>query len=143
MTQVDFYILQQQEPEKAFLYACRLAEKAFQRGHRIAIRCANAEQSARMDVLLWSFRPDSFLPHSGDIQNKDNDPIVVCHGEMPLDHHDLLINLALDVAPDCSRFQRVCEIVCQQSDWLQACRQRWVHYRDRGYPLKKHDVQQN
>lgn len=143
MTQVDFYILQQHEPEKACLYACRLAEKAFQRGHRIAIRCGSEAQAQRMDELLWSFRADSFLPHSAEAQDKDNDPILVTHGNIPLDHHDLLINLALDVAPDCSRFQRVCEIVCQQEDWLQACRRRWVHYRDRGYPLKKHDVQQN
>jgi DNA polymerase-3 subunit chi len=39
-----------------------------------------------------------------------------------------------------ARFERVAEVVTQDENSLQALRDAWRHYKDRGYPLTKHDL---
>ena len=64
MTQVNFYALSSPDQESRRQFACRLAEKAAQLGHRVFIQVDSAEQAAAMDTLLWQFKPSSFVPHA-------------------------------------------------------------------------------
>ena len=108
-------------------------------GHRIFINAADEAQARTLDELLWSFRPASFLPHG--LQGQEHsDTIAIGWGQEPLDHNDLLINLQLDIPPFFSRFQRVAEVVTQDPDSLQALRESWKFYKERGYQLEKHDL---
>jgi len=141
MTRVDFYILPHDSGDERDLFACRLIEKAFHRGHRIYIHTPDADETARLDRLLWSFRPDSFLPHQslGSTPGQ-TESIEIGHGDDPDHHHDLLINLTTDIPAFFSRFERVAEVVIQQPEALKQSRQRSSFYRDRGYPLNTHDL---
>ena len=139
MTRVGFYVVQAADQEQRLQVAARLADKAFQRGHRIFIHAADEAQARTLDELLWSFRPASFLPHG--LQGQEHsDTIAIGWGQEPLDHNDLLINLQLDIPPFFSRFQRVAEVVTQDPDSLQALRESWKFYKERGYQLEKHDL---
>jgi DNA polymerase-3 subunit chi len=60
--------------------------------------------------------------------------------DAPGSHNDVLINLALAPPSFFARFERVAEVVTQDEDSLQALRDAWRHYKDRGYPLTKHDL---
>lgn len=40
-----------------------LVEKCLERGWRVLLRGDEAERLAALDAALWTFRPDSFLPH--------------------------------------------------------------------------------
>ena len=62
MTLVGFYVVQTAAPGERLQVAARLADKAFQRGHRIYINAVDQPQAEALDALLWSFRPSSFLP---------------------------------------------------------------------------------
>jgi len=131
MTKVDFYILSQ-EPESAREHlACRLTEKAWRLGHRIYLHTANEDQCQRVDEQLWHFRPDAFVahPHAAIQLGWEGDPV---------EHHDVLINLALTVPAFFSRFERITELVCQQAHILAASRENWKFYQHRGYPLQSH-----
>ena len=139
MTRVGFYVVQAADQEQRLQVAARLADKAFQRGHRIFIHAADEAQARTLDELLWSFRPASFLPHG--LQGQEHsDTIAIGWGQEPLDHNDLLINLQLDIPPFFSRFQRVAEVVTQDPHSLQALRESWKFYKERGYQLEKHDL---
>ncbi len=119
--------------------AARLADKAWQQGHRVFINAADESQARTLDELLWSYRPASFLPH-GLAGADSSEQVAIGWGQDPGDHNDLLINLQLDVPPFFSRFQRVAEVVTQDDASLTALRQSWKFYKDRGYQLEKHDL---
>lgn len=139
MTRVDFYVVKGAGAQARLNVAARLTEKALGRGHRIFINCESAEQLSALDSYLWEFKATSFVPH--EAESKDTDEQVVLGFEQnPRSHSDVLINLALSPPPYFARFERVAEVVTQDEGSLEALRSAWRHYRDRGYPLQKHEL---
>ena len=141
MTRVDFYVLEQHHHEARQRFACRLAEKAWQQGNRVYIHTGSAEQSQRLDELLWTFRLGSFVPHSLDSDSSDEAVAIhIGHGDEPQHHDQVLINLAPEVPLFFSRFARVADLVDRNEETRQQGRQRFRFYRDRGYPLENHTI---
>ena len=139
MTQVDFYVVKSSGAEARLSVAARLAEKALGRGHRVFINCESRGQLDTLDDYLWRFKPSSFVPHcpaSSDTEER----VVLGFEDAPGSHNDVLINLAFAPPSFFARFERVAEVVTQDEDSLQALRDAWRHYKDRGYPLTKHDL---
>tara|TARA_B110000046_G_scaffold97621_1_gene105300 strand:- start:90 stop:509 length:420 start_codon:yes stop_codon:yes gene_type:complete len=139
MTLVGFYVVQTSDPGERLQVAARLADKAFQRGHRVFINATDEAQATELNELLWSFRPASFLPH-GLHGQEHSETIAIGWGQEPDNHNDLLINLQLGIPSFFSRFARVAEVVTQEPDSLAALRKSWTFYKDRGYQLEKHDL---
>lgn len=141
MTRVDFYILDEGDASARRHFVCRLAEKAWQQGHKVYIHTDNAADSSQMDDLLWSFRAESFLPHSLDnAADADTVNVHIGHGEEPLHHDEVLINLGREVPLFFSRFKRVAEVIAGDETIRQAGRDRYRFYRERGYPLESHSI---
>lgn len=140
MTRVDFYILEQQAGRQQFV--CRLAEKAFSQGHKVYIHTTNAEETRAIDQLLWTFRDGSFVPHDlAEGQNSESlAPIHIGHDQEPLDHNQVLINLAKEIPLFFSRFERVAEIVDNDDAMREQARERFRFYRERGYELNSHNI---
>ncbi len=59
--QVDFYHLTDMPIERVLP---AIAEKVLAGGHRLLVVVADAEQRTGLDRLLWSYTPESFLPHA-------------------------------------------------------------------------------
>lgn len=144
MTKVDFYIASEPSLEESIKLACRLVEKAWRRQHNIYIHTSNAEMMKTIDDALWSFRPNSFVPHrceNSTIPAAKNSPdiIVACSGEHG-EHHDVLINTT-ETTPDFfGRFTRIAEIVRGEEQAKAKSRERYKYYRSRGYPLDVHHL---
>lgn len=141
MPRVDFYILETAGPQAREMLACRLAEKAFGRGHRIHIRTESREQAALLNELLWTFRQGSFLPHALAAR-AEGEPIIIGEGPVPPDADDLLINLGPDVPPEYPQFQRIAEVADQQPETLSRARARFRGYRDQGLEPTSHKLEQ-
>ena len=60
MTRIDFY--QTSGDEHAF--ACRLIDLVYRKGHRIYVHTATEEQAKILNEQLWTFKEDSYVPHS-------------------------------------------------------------------------------
>lgn len=143
MTRVDFYILSDGSGDGLHRFACRLVEKAWKRGMQCHINAASPEQADRLDDLLWTFRDVSFIPHGrtgGDSAGSERLAAVIGSGEDPQGKPDVLINLSAEVPSFFSRFERVAELVDNDSERRTAGRQRFRYYRDRGYPLESHNI---
>ena len=138
MTKIDFYQIDQ---EDHLLFTCRLIDKIYQQGHAIHVHTRDFAESESLDDLLWSFRPEHFIPHAiCDVNEQDDDtPILISHEVEPA-HEDVLVNLA-DFVPDFfSRFSRVAEVVPLDENSRQAARVNYKFYKDRGYQLDYHDL---
>lgn len=139
MTSIDFYILKETEQQARFIFACRLIEKAYKLGNRIFVACNSAQETEQMDKLLWTFNPESFIPHAV-LGSNQQEPVMLGDLNDCGDHHQLLINLA-DQLPDYfSRFERVCEVVIQEESVLKRTRSNWTFLKQRGYPIASHNL---
>lgn len=141
MTQVDFYILKDSQPQARPLFACRLTEKAYKQGHRVYIHTDTPAQLKQLDDLLWSFRAGSFLPHAiYEGGSAAGEPILLGQDIEPEGSDDVLVNLSGKVPPFFSRFSRVIEPVAADDGARGAARERYRYYQDRGYTLKTHKL---
>lgn len=141
MTRIDFYLLSANAEEKERL-ACRLAEKAFRLGHQVYVLAANRETAQRLDDLLWTFNPGSFVPHTlhAGEQNCEECPVLIGDGPPPPAAHDVLISFRHPVPEFFSRFTRLIELVGDDEEDKAQSRERFRFYRDRGYTLQTHQV---
>jgi len=141
MTQIDFYILRPGAMGNRYTLACRLVEKAYHQGRRVLIHVGSEEEALHMDRLLWTFRDGSFVPHGPRRQaDAGLTPVLIESDGDPGNEHDVLVNLGLEVPPFFGRFERLAEILDQEPRVLDAGRGRFGYYRERGYPLRHHQV---
>jgi len=139
MTRVDFYLLPQEDETARWQFACRLVEKAWRLGNRLLVHTSNHRTAQQLDALLWSFRPDSFVPHELTPAGKRT-PVHIGWGDDSPEHHDLLVNLGDSVPAFFSRYGRVAEIVTADPTQRAESRERYRFYRERGYELQLHDL---
>jgi len=140
---VDFYTLGEPDRRARLVTACRLAEKAYEQGLRVAVRTANAAETAEFDELLWTFADRSFVPHiawPSEPEVAAATPVVVGSSGLPASHRDVLINLAPDAPADFSAYARICEVIGGEEDARKAGRHRWRTYRDAGCAPEAHPV---
>lgn len=141
MTEVFFYILEDNAADASARFACRLTEKAHEAGHRVYLHVADESAADALDSLLWVFRQGSFVPHATVTALAADDeltPVVIGAAEPPAGFDDLLINLGGDVGGFFSRFARHNEIVAP--DDVASARSRYRFYKDRGYALTTHKI---
>ncbi|MGQ7845027.1 DNA polymerase III subunit chi [Granulosicoccus sp. 3-233] len=145
MTRIDFYVLAGDDPLARLHLVCKLAEKAIGVRQKVFIYSDSELQLEQLDACLWDFRAMSFIAHqrlAADhvASSSDNDPVHLSTGE-PASDRNLLINLASDVPPFFSRFERTLEVVNEQAEVQSAGRLRYRFYQQRGYPLHHHKIQ--
>ena len=138
---VDFYLLQENEPQHTWLVICRLIEKAYKRGHHIFVFCENQQDAEHLDELLWTFKEDSFIPHNLQGEGPEPAPAVqIGYGPEPRGFNDILINLANTVPNFLSRFKRAIEIVPANESAKSISRDHYRHYRGLQCDLHTHTI---
>ncbi len=139
MTRVDFYVLEDVDLDAAHRFACRLAIRAIADGSSVHLHVNDEPAAADLDDLLWNYPEHRFVPHTRQdrTQPTDRDPVVI--GWEPPEHPDgVLVNLSDQIPTFFGRFDRVAEIVVGEN--RDAGRDRYKFYRDRGYPLFHHEL---
>ena len=140
---VDFYLLSNAEPSAFGLFACRLIEKAYQRGHRIYIHCKNQADAEQLDELLWTYRDDSFVPHNLQGEGPEPPPPVqIGFDKEPRGYSDILINMADPVPLFFTRFKRVIELVAADEEAKALSRIHYRDYRTKGCDLHTHKMEE-
>ncbi len=139
MTEVAFHF---NAPDK-LAYACRLLRKAVAAGSRVVVT-APADALARLDTLLWTFSQTDFVAHVRQPAEPGllaASPVVLT--ETPgqaLPHHQVLLNLGVQMPAGFETYERVIEVVSQDDSDRQQARGRWKQYTELGYTIVRHDL---
>lgn len=135
MADVVFYLIQSAEQSIESL-ACRLCRRVAIGAKTPVFVCFDdAAALHSFDQLLWSFEPDSFVPHAIDDAHAP-----VCLGlQPPDDFKGCCLNLASRTV-DAQRFDRVLEIIGADDAAKVTGRQRFRDYRQAGYSPQTHPV---
>lgn len=135
MTKVDFYILQEATSDARWLFACRLIDKVQRMGMRVLVAMDSDADARAFDELLWTFKPESFIPHQL-INGGKPAPVEITFTTDAGDHQGLLLNLSKTIPNYFSRFERLSEVVIQEQQSLESSRERYSFYKSRGYPIE-------
>jgi DNA polymerase III subunit chi len=135
MTEVLFYHLKGQTPEQVLP---TLLQKSLDRGWRVVVQASSEERVEALDVHLWTWRDDSFLPH-GTWRDPEasQQPIVLTVS----DHNPngatvrFLVDGAL-MPVDASAYARVVLLFDgEDPDALDAARARWTEAKSAGFEV--------
>ena len=138
MTAIEFHV---NVPDKLH-YSYRLLRKAYRSGAN-AVVTATPELLLQLDKVLWSYSSTEFLPHcrsDSAAATTAATPILLAEQLDVYPPGSVLINLGLQVPGGFERFERFIEVASISQDDRLAARERWKHYRDRGYALKRHEL---
>lgn len=142
MTRIDFYLIPDVDLEARARFACRICHRAYTLGNRVYVHTESSQAAQSFDQLLWGYPPEGFLPHGvrGEAP-AHGAPIVIGHTDEPsTQDDDVLVNLTHEIVPFFGRFERLAEIVIQDENLRSQGRKNYKYYRDRGYPLFHHDI---
>ena len=143
MTRVDFYVLSEDSVDARLRYACRLAEKAVDLGHRVYLQTGSLPEAQRLDELLWTFSDRSFLAHELAGAGAPSHPkvmVLLGDADAPPSHRQLLINLTDRLPADIEAYERIAEIVDVDPERKRLSRERYKQYRERGCGLETHNL---
>lgn len=136
MPRIEFYVLSSSDAEGRLRAACQLALKAWSAGLPVFVRGSDAAQCEALDELLWRFKAERFVPHDLH-RDAPQSPVALGVDEQPGFEQGVLINLGSSLSPHIEHFSRIIEIVNQQPALLDACRENFRSYRQRGYDPKR------
>jgi DNA polymerase-3 subunit chi len=126
-------------------YTCRLLRKVCRSGLRAHV-VLDAADLHGLDVALWTFAVDEFLPHAtqhAPAHVLSHSPIVLADEGLAAAPGAIWVNL-LPHVPEAWQGalagQRIIEVVTQDEADRQGARQRWRWYTAQGHQLVRHDL---
>ncbi len=125
MIDIGFYQLASRRAEAVLP---QLVTKALAAGHRIVVRSDDAALLGRIDAALWSFAPDSFVPHGIDSEvgadRAPHQPVLLTTAPLPAANGaDCLAQVGGDLPDDFAGLARV--LFLFDADTVDIARARW------------------
>ncbi len=134
MTEVRFYHLQRQTQEQVLPV---LLSKALERGHKIVVKLADEGAVAAMNEHLWTFSPNSFIPH-GSVKEGDAplQPVWLTAVDENPNEADVLI-LGVGAQSEMQgNFALCCEMLNGHDEGaVQVARGRWKEYQGQKFDV--------
>ena len=137
MTRIDFY----HHVAAPLAFACKLAATVVKHGQRLTVLLPDDATLATFDTQLWTFQPQSFVPHV-----RLDDPLaaetpVLLATRLPAEPATpVLLNLSLGVPDDFLRYERILEIVGTDASQLGRARVVARAYKAAGLQTDYHDM---
>ncbi|HEY1900051.1 MAG TPA: DNA polymerase III subunit chi [Steroidobacteraceae bacterium] len=140
---MTFYVVADSSPAAQLTVACRIVEKAWKAGSTVLIQHSDRDELDRLDEMLWTVgNENSFIPHeiASATPRLSATPVILNTGTGPTEAVDVLINLTPQLPVRAELARRIIEIIDADPARRAAGRERFKAYRDRGFPLEKHDL---
>jgi DNA polymerase-3 subunit chi len=134
MTEIRFYHLQRARLEDVLP---TMLERAYGRGQRVLVTLGSAERVEALAGHLWTYRPESFLPH-GTLKdgNAAAQPIFLTDQMENANQAQLLMLCDGATRDDLASFELVCELFDGNDETVvAAARARWRDYKSAGHAL--------
>lgn len=132
MTDIRFYHLVTTPLERALP---QLLERAQAGGFRSVVKVADEQAADEMNTLLWTYNPNSFLPHGS---KKDGEPaqqpIYLTEQEENPNNANLLAITDGSIPSSFAAYERVIDIFDEAGK--DGARLRWKTYKDAGHDLQ-------
>jgi DNA polymerase-3 subunit chi len=136
MTEVTFVEVTASRME---MRACEIAEHTCAQGDRLQIIAMDEEQAARLDDLLWTYKPDNFVPHGlwKSMDNESAHPVVITTRKEQVPGIASLLTMDYCPVEMVRQFSTVIHVVVvDNQERLEASRRYWTLLKDAGFSLR-------
>jgi DNA polymerase-3 subunit chi len=132
MTDIKFYHLQSKPLDNVLPL---LLEKIIYKGHKVILKTESLEQVNHLNSLLWTYHPDSFLPHGALSDDRPNlQPIWITKENENPNNADVLVLVNGSSFDNIESFELCCELFDGSNPTsLETARDKWRSYKQRGY----------
>lgn len=134
MTDIRFYHLTRRTAEQALP---ELVNRAYAKGHKVLIRSGDDMEVARLNDHLWTYHPDSFLPHgSAKDGNAEAQPIFLTSDNDNPAGADVLMLMPRASAEGIETFTLCCTLLNGQDDaQITKARELWKTWKAAGHTI--------
>ena len=124
------------------LYVCKLVEKGFkQKIQPIYIHASNQQQAEQLDKLLWTFKQDSFIPHTiVGTSDLDSTPVQIGWNENQFHPAAAIVNLSEEIPISYLESKKIHEIIDNDEIKKNKARERWKNYKSEGCHLDIYQI---
>ncbi len=141
-TNVLFHHFESIERKDFLIYVCKLIEKGYKQNiNPIFIKTDTQKQAEELDKILWTFRQESYIPHTLVDQDSNNtQPVQIGWIDNEIEDAEAIINLS-DGMPDISNhLKKIHEIIENIDEKKEKARERWKKYKSIGFNIKAYKV---
>ncbi len=134
MTDYRFYHLEHTTLDKALP---SIALKAWESGKHVMIKAPDKKEASRLNDILWSFHPTTFLPHGVDgDKNPVRHPVWITVKDDNVNMAEILILTHGCTHPQVESFSMVCELLDGRvQSQIEDARSRWKSLKDAGHDM--------
>lgn len=134
MADVRFYHMERQNLDQVLPV---LIVKALQNGHRIVVKTGQPAQVEAINEHLWTFDPESFIPHgSAKDGNEADQPVWITEKDENPNAADVLILTHGAEAPLPVEFSLICDMLDgRDPQAVAAARTRWTSYKEQNHSV--------
>jgi DNA polymerase-3 subunit chi len=149
MAQIDFYLLPGNDLSGLMLFCSRLCEKACEQRLRLHVQTSDSLETEALNETLWSFRSESFLPHTqASATDQIIEPISFSHETFSPQNKaakdsglpDLIVYTQPLLAPHWHSTVRTALLINNNERLLQASRGLYKQLTQQGHTLNTHDL---
>ncbi len=143
-TQVMFYLLKDDDSSEQSLVhqACLQAAYFYRQNKKVFMYSQDQAAAHQLDELLWSFEPDSFVPHNLAGEGPSYGAAVEISWQAPTGRRPVLINLTSTVPPFANQFSYIIDFVPTDESLKQQARDRFRACRQLGFTVGNQPVPQ-
>ena len=136
--QVFFHHFEKTSGRDLLVYICRLVEKGYKQGSKpIYIHFDSENEAKEFDSLLWTFRQESFVPHTilGHPEQGET-PVIIGWDTNQIETAEALINVSQDIPRVSKSTSKIHEIVGNDENKKNKAREKWKAYKANGSIIK-------
>ena len=138
--QVFFHYFEKTSGRDLLVYICRLVEKGYKQGSKpIYIHFDSENEAKEFDSLLWTFRQESFIPHTllGHPE-QEKTPVIIGWDTNQIETAEALINVSQGIPRASTSTSKIHEIVGNDENKKNKAREKWKAYKANGSIIKAH-----
>lgn len=134
MTEIRFYHLTSKTLDQALP---EILTKALSGERRVVVKTGDEKQLPRLNEHLWTFDPNSFLPHGTEKDGFAADqPVFLTSKDENPNSADVLILTDGATSEKTGDFTLCCEMLNgHDQEAVKAARARWKDYKEKGYEI--------
>lgn len=136
--QVLFHHFEKTSGRDLLVYICRLVEKGYKQGSKpIYIHFDSENEAKEFDNLLWTFRQESFVPHTilGNPE-QEKTPVIIGWDTNQIETAEALINVSQEIPRASKSTSKIHEIVGNDENKKNKAREKWKAYKANGSIIK-------
>ena len=130
----------EQQSQAMLVHTCFQAAHFYRQNQRVLIYTRDQAQAHEVDELLWSFEPDSFVPHNLIGEGPTNGSPVEISWQPPRNRRPILINLNDTVPVFAQQYSFIVDFVPEEETLKVLARQRYKHYKQQGFDVKHQPI---